>query len=145
MGNTLKAARDAGLSFDRNGQLTLDEAKLDNALQGNFDDVVKMMTGNTNGLSAYSRQPAGFAGEAVRKLTKLLGPTGPIVSNSQNAETQNTKYKEQLAKLDIRMTSLLSRYTKQFAAMDSLVGSVNSQKSSLKSTFDGMMAAYTNK
>lgn len=134
-----------GIKVDQTGVMSLDETKLDTALAGNFDDVVKMMTGNTNGLSAYSRQPAGFAGEAVRKLTKLLGPTGPIVSNSQNAETQNTKYKEQLAKLDIRMTSLLSRYTKQFAAMDSLVGSVNSQKSSLKSTFDGMMAAYTNK
>ena len=134
-----------GIKVDQTGVMSLDETKLDTALASNFDDVVKMMTGNTNGLSAYSRQPAGFAGEAVRKLTKLVSPTGPIVSNSQNAETQNTKYKEQLAKLDIRMTSLLSRYTKQFAAMDSLVGSVNSQKSSLKSTFDGMMAAYTNK
>jgi flagellar capping protein FliD len=43
------------------------------------------------------------------------------------------------------MTALLSRYTKQFAAMDSLVGNVNSQKTSLKSSFDGMMASYTNK
>lgn len=134
-----------GIKVDQTGVMSLDETKLDTALASNFDDVVKMMTGNTNGLSAYSRQPAGFAGEAVRKLTKLVGPTGPIVSNSQNAEVQNTKYKEQLAKLDVRMTSLLSRYTKQFAAMDSLVGSVNSQKSSLKSTFEGMMAAYTNK
>ncbi|MEY3721619.1 MAG: hypothetical protein RL618_2138, partial [Pseudomonadota bacterium] len=40
---------------------------------------------------------------------------------------------------------LLQRYTKQFSAMDSLVGSINSQKTSLKSTFEGMMAAYTNK
>jgi flagellar hook-associated protein 2 len=144
-GTSVGAMWQLGIKVDQTGVMSLDETKLDTALASNFDDVVKMMTGNTNGLSAYSRQPAGFAGEAVRKLTKLISPTGPIVSNSQNAETQNTKYKEQLAKLDIRMTSLLSRYTKQFAAMDSLVGSVNSQKSSLKSTFDGMMAAYTNK
>jgi flagellar hook-associated protein 2 len=43
------------------------------------------------------------------------------------------------------MDTLLKRYQKQFAAMDSFVGSVNSQKSSLKSSFEGMMAAYTNK
>jgi flagellar capping protein FliD len=43
------------------------------------------------------------------------------------------------------MDALLARYQKQFASMDSLVGSVNSQKTSLKSTFDGMMATYTNK
>lgn len=134
-----------GIKVDQTGVMSLDETKLDAALASNFDDVVKSMTGNTNGLSAYSRQPAGFAGEAVRKLTKLVSATGPIYTNSQNAETQNVKYKEQLTKLDTRMTALLARYTKQFAAMDSLVGSVNSQKTSLKSTFDGMMAAYTNK
>jgi flagellar capping protein FliD len=43
------------------------------------------------------------------------------------------------------MDALLARYTKQFAAMDTLVGQINTQKTSLKSTFDGMMAAYTNK
>ena len=144
-GTLVGAMWQLGIKVDQTGVMSLDETKLDAALTSNFDDVVKTMTGNTNGLSAYSSQPAGFAGEAVRKLSKLLGATGPIVSNSQNAETQNVKYKEQLAKLDIRMTALLSRYTKQFAAMDSLVGSVNTQKTSLKSTFDGMMAAYTNK
>jgi len=40
---------------------------------------------------------------------------------------------------------LLARYTKQFASMDSLVGQINSQKTSLKSSFEGMMAMYTNK
>ena len=45
----------------------------------------------------------------------------------------------------VRLPALLARYQKQFAAMDSMVGSVNSQKTSLKSTFEGMMAAYTNK
>jgi flagellar capping protein FliD len=41
------------------------------------------------------------------------------------------------------METLLQRYNQQFAAMESLVGSVNAQKTSLKSTFEGMMAAYT--
>jgi len=144
-GTNIGAMWQLGIKVDQMGVMSLDETKLDTALSSNFEDVVKTMTGNTSGLSAYSKQPAGFAGEAVRKLSKLLSATGPIVSNSQNAETQNVKYKEQLSKLDIRMAALLSRYTKQFAAMDSLVGSVNSQKTSLKSTFDGMMAAYTNK
>jgi hypothetical protein len=40
---------------------------------------------------------------------------------------------------------LLDRYTKQFAAMDSIVGGIMSQKSGLTSTFNAMMAAYTNK
>jgi flagellar capping protein FliD len=43
------------------------------------------------------------------------------------------------------MDALLARYQKQFASMDSLVGKTNSQKTSLKATFDGMMATYTGK
>jgi flagellar capping protein FliD len=61
-----------------------------------------------------------------------------------NAEKQNSKYAEELADLQTRMDELLARYTKQFSAMESLVGSINSQKTSLKSTFEGMMSMYTN-
>jgi hypothetical protein len=43
------------------------------------------------------------------------------------------------------MTSLLARYNKQFAAMESMVGQTKALKEGLTSTFDGMMAAYTNK
>ncbi len=144
-GTKISAMWQLGVSIDRTGVMTLDETKLDAALNDNFDDVVKTMTGNTNGLSAYSSQPAGFAGEAMRKLSKLIGPSGTLLTNTQNADTQNTKYKDDLAKLDTRMTAMLARYNKQFASMESIVGSVNSQKTSLKSSFDGMMSVYTNK
>jgi hypothetical protein len=42
------------------------------------------------------------------------------------------------------MTTLLERYNKQFGAMESMVGQSKSLQTSLKSTFDGMMSAYTN-
>lgn len=144
-GTQVSAFWQLGISVDQTGAMTLDEAKLDSALTSSFDDVVKTMTGNTNGLSAYSTQPAGFAGEAMRKLSKLIGPNGPLLANSQNAQTQNAKYQQDLTKLDTRMSAMLVRYNKQFASMESLVGSVNTQKTSLKSTFDGMMSVYTNK
>jgi flagellar hook-associated protein 2 len=134
-----------GISVDQAGTLAIDSTKLDKALNSNFDDVVKTFSGNQNNLSIYSTAPAGVAGDAVKKLADLLGPTGVVARQSQNATTQNTKHQDDLAKLQIRMDTLLKRYQKQFAAMDSFVGSVNSQKSSLKSSFEGMMAAYTNK
>jgi flagellar capping protein FliD len=68
-----------------------------------------------------------------------------LLSQSNTADKQNTQYKADLEKLQKRMDTLLQRYTKQFAAMDSMVGQINSQKTSLKSSFDGMMASYTGK
>ncbi len=144
-GTNISALWQMGVKIDEKGVMSVDATKLDTALQDNFSDVVTAFTGNYNGLSSFSTQNAGFAGDGVRKLSKLLGANGPMLSQSTNADTQNSKFKDDLSKLDTRMEALLARYTKQFAAMDSLVGNVNSQKTSLKASFDGMMASYTNK
>ena len=144
-GTNISAMWQMGFKFDEKGVMSLDATKIESSLQDNFSDVVTVFTGNQNGLSSFSTQNAGFAGDGVRKLSKLLGATGPMLSQSTNADKQSSKYRDDLLNLDTRMTALLSRYTKQFAAMDSLVGNVNSQKTSLKSSFDGMMASYTNK
>ena len=144
-GSTLKAARDVGLSFDRTGKLTLDETKLDGALQKNFDDVAKIFTAGTSNKSIFSTAPSGIAGDAVVRLDKMLRSTGLLTTQTDNANKQITAYKADLTKLDTRLTQLLDRYTKQFSAMESLVGSNNTLKNSLKGSFDGMMAMYTNK
>lgn len=144
-GSSVSALWQLGFSLDEKGVMSLDSTKLDTALQSNFNDVVKSLTGNQENLSAYSNAPAGLMGDAVRKITGLLDKSGPLMSQSESVSTQNTKYQKDLTDLQTRMDALLARYTKQFAAMDTLVGQINTQKTSLKSTFDGMMAAYTNK
>jgi flagellar hook-associated protein 2 len=133
------------VSITQTGELDFDEAKLDTALQDNYDDIVKMFTGDKNLFLSTGTEPAGIAGDAVRKITSLLGTSGPLVNQTQTATTQNTRYKDDLTKLQARMDSLLKRYTTQFASMQSMVGTTNSMKTSLKSSFDGMMATYTNK
>jgi flagellar hook-associated protein 2 len=134
----IKNVRDLGISIDMVGTMTLDNAKLTDALTNRFDQVVTAMTGNMNDLGEYSTANAGIAGDAARALTKLLKASGPVKTVSANATTQNKKYQEDLATLQTRMDALLLRYQKQFANMDSLVGSNNSLKASLKSTFEGM-------
>jgi flagellar hook-associated protein 2 len=143
--NGMGAMWQMGVSVDQTGVMSVDATKLDAALTNKFDDVVKAMTGNQNSLSASSAIPGGIAGDAFKKLSAMLGARGPMLARSEAATTQNTKYQLDLSNLNARMDRLLERYQKQFAAMNSLVGSVNSQKTSLKSTFEGMMAQYTNK
>jgi flagellar capping protein FliD len=97
-----------------------------------------------SGLS-FSGNGSGIAGDALRKITALLSPTGALLTQSENANNQAEKLKVTLAALETRMQAVLDRYTRQFSAMDSLVGNINSQKASLKNSFEGMMAMYTNK
>ena len=144
-GSTIKNLSQIGYSISEKGVMSLDATKLDAALQANVDDISRVFTGGYNNLSTYSSLSAGVAGDAVKKITTLLSQTGPFTTKTDNANTQNIKYQADLTKLQTRMDSLLVRYQKQFSSMDSIVGRTNSQKTSLKSSFDGMMAMYTNK
>lgn len=144
-GTNVSALWQVGLSIDQSGTLSADATKMDQALTSNFDDVVQALTGGQNNLASTSAVSGGIFGDAVKKITTMIGSTGPLLTQSTNANTQNTRYKEDLTTLQTRMDSLLQRYTKMFSSMENLVGSINSQKASLKSTFDGMMSAYSSK
>ena len=144
-GGAVTSLADLGFKADQKGVLSLDETKLDAVLKDNYSDVVKALTGNQSNVSTISTQPTGVIGDTVRRLTSLLANNGPLQNKSDIAEKENNKYKADLEKVQRRMETLLERYNRQFAAMESLVGSVNAQKTSLKSTFEGMMATYTNK
>jgi flagellar capping protein FliD len=141
-GTTIQAARDVGLSIDRNGKLTLNETKLDTALQSYFDEVSTMFSAGTNNQSIYSSASAGLAGDAINSIEKMLLSTGLIDTQSKSATTQIAKYKEELTELESRMDKLLTRYMSQFSIMESMVGNSNSMREGLKSTFTGMMKAY---
>ena len=141
--NGITALRDLGVTIDQKGVMSVDAVKLDSKLKSNFDDVVTMFTANRSNTSQYSVEKIALADDSVRSLAKMLRTTGDLSYQTRNANTQITTYKEALDKLNARMETLLARYNKQFASMDSMVGSSNATKSNLTSTFAGMMAAYT--
>ncbi len=53
-------------------------------------------------------------------------------------------YKEELTKLDTRMSIILLRYSKQFSVMNSFVGNSNAMRNNLKSQFENMASIYKN-
>jgi flagellar hook-associated protein 2 len=138
-----KGLRDLGVSLDKSGVMTLDNTKLDSALSDGFEDTVTMLTGNSEGLSAYSAAPSGAIGHAFKSITALLSTTGTLSTQSTNQTKRISDYKDELTKLEARMTQLMTRYNQQFGAMEGIVGQTKSLQTSLTSTFAGMMASYT--
>jgi flagellar hook-associated protein 2 len=137
-GNNITSLRDLGVSVDAKGVMTLDQAKLSTSLQTNFAGAVTMLTNNVNGSYISSTDPNGVANDAINKLTSLLSNDGLLVVQSNNAAKKITDYQDQLTKLNDRMTALLDRYNKQFAAMETIVGQSKSLQTSLTSTFANM-------
>ena len=135
---------DIGVEIDKSGKMTVNTVKLDLAMDTDFSNTVKLLSGNQEQLSQYdTATKAGIAGEASRTIAGMLKSTGTINTESNNATTRVTKYQDDLAALDERMSRLLERYTKQFAAMDSIVGQTKSTQTGLTSSFAGLMAMYT--
>jgi flagellar hook-associated protein 2 len=143
-GASLTAFRDVGLDIDRYGVMSLNETTLDAALAGNFDEVVTLFSADTDDQTTFGAAARGIAGDAVHELDAFLNNRGLIAQQSANATELAQGYEDDLRTLEIRMEALYERYLRQFSAMESIVGESNSMRDSLKSTFDGMMAAYTN-
>ncbi len=143
-GDSVKAARHVGLEFDKFGVLQLNETKLDEALQTRFDEVMVMFSAGTNNQSLSSPNAAGLAGEAIKRLDRMLRFGNVIDSQSKRASDDVKRYEGDLEKLEDRMQKLLARYSAQFSVMESIVGESTSMRTSLKSSFEGMMSMYKN-
>lgn len=137
-GKTLSAMRDIGITIDKAGVLSVDEAKFDSAASTNFADIVTLLTNNSESKSQFTTSPQGLAGDAVKRINDLTKSTGYLQSQSTSSQKSVERYKDQLEQIEARLTRLQAQYTKTFGSLDSLVGSINSQKASLKSTFDAM-------
>jgi flagellar hook-associated protein 2 len=144
-GTNVGALWQLGITLTSTGTLSVNTTTLNSALSDNFTDVVKTFTGNLDNSTYYGNSPRGIAGDAVKTLTTMLGSTGPIQTQTNDFNSDITKQQTNLSDLQSRMAALLTQYTNQFAAMDSFVGEINAEKTSLTSSFAGMMAMYTNK
>ncbi len=141
-GSTIRSLRDLGVSITRDGTMELTEAKLDAALETHYEDIVTMLSNNRSTPTTLTSVPSGLAGDAVKKLHDLTRVGSTLTNLSTNAQAKISEYKKELTELEDRMSKLLTRYTQQFGAMESIVGRNNSTKEGLKSTFEGMMNAY---
>ena len=135
------ALRDIGFSVDRNGILTVDDDKLRNALENNFDEVVTLFGGNASSTDTAK----GISGDAVKELDEMLSTTGIVKRQTNTAESNKSRYESDLEDLKVRYEALLERYTRQFAVMDALVSQYNSTRTSLQGSFDAMLSMYSNK
>ena len=142
---TLSALRDIGIEIDKAGNLKTNSVTLDLALNFKFNDTVTLLSGNQQDQKSFDTTPSGLAGDASKLLGTMLSASGSLITETTNANTRISKFQDDLAALNDRMEKLLSRYQKQFAAMDSMVGQSKATQTSLTGTFAGMMAMYTNK
>ena len=142
---SIRSLSDIGVEMTRTGTLQLNETKFDTVLAASPSQISTMLTADKENKSYVGDLNRGLIGDAIKQLNQMISSSGTINTLTKNTNTQITKYKDQLTKLDSRMSLLLARYTKQFSAMESFVGKSNAMRTNLKGQFDSMLAIYSNK
>jgi len=94
-----------------------DSAKLDDALANNFDDVGLLVSDLATKLDGY--------------VDNYMGTTGLIKNRTDGLDNSLKDIERQRERLDTRIESLRTRYSRQFNAMDILIGQMNSTMSFL--------------
>lgn len=125
-------------SSQKDGTLTVNGTKLQEALSNNFDDVVKLFTQNT-GVTGLSTEKYGVAeqfNKVVEKLTHFYeGPTstanGIISSRVRGLTDTIGDIDDQIEAMEVRMEQREKALKKQFTSLETLVSGLQTQGNSL--------------
>ena len=137
-GENVTSLSSMGISIDRYGQLVFDEAKIDTALNENYDDVIKLFSANVNDQSRFSTDPAGIAGDIKTLIERVTASDGYLTTAEASLEERNVEYEQDLKDIDERMAKIEERYNRQFLAMQTIIQEMNSTKDNLISSFENL-------
>ena len=99
-----------GITTNRDGTMTLDNAKLKTALNQDY-----------NGVAAMFASENGIAARLKAAIEPRLSVTSELNVRSKALNTKSVDLQKQLAALDTRMAAISQRYLKQFNSLDTLL------------------------
>ena len=136
--------RDLGVEMDKSGNLVFDADDYKTAVTGNYQQVVTMLTANTDNHSLYATDAKGLAQDIATKLEDLTDSDGVLLTRNTSAEDQVKVYEEDLAALEKRYEAVYDRYLAQFTAMETMMESMNGTKDYLEGQLESRSKAYDN-
>lgn len=120
-GNTFSTLSEIGVSFQLGGSLTVDSGKLEKALAQNFEAV-----GNLFARESETVSETGFGFRLDEYVDDLLASDGSLSIRTEGINKSIKLLEQREENLLARMEQIEARYRKQFAALDSLLATMNS-------------------
>ena len=112
---------DVGLTFDRDGILSLDSDKYNQAVEDDFNSVVELFTDSEN----------GFAQAIDSILSSYLDTGGLIDARTDGLNTSKERIDDDIERIEDRIVLTEERLRRQFTALDTLVSQLNATSSFL--------------
>ena len=141
--NTYTALSDIGITSDRDGKLTLKSADFQSALAANAGDLTAFFAGATTSANLTDNTDAtGLADLLIASIeTYINNSTGMLVTREGRIDQAIGDIADDRLDVISRMASLEERYTRQFTAMDTLVGQLQGTSDFLTNQMDAIKAA----
>lgn len=113
-GDIFRTLGDLGIETTSDGSLEIDTARLDDALQNNFDELEAIFIGDT-----------GLVTRLQAVIDPYLGSNGTISDREERLNEGIDDIADSRADLEIRLERVRSYYQSQFLAMENLLASLN--------------------
>ena len=131
-GANLNAPTRIGIEFDKEGNLTLDEARLTSLLQTNYDEVVAVISGAPSGQG----QTTGIA-DALKSLAEDFGgATGTLAQQRDEYLERLKDIDTQKTRIETQLVSYEAILVRQFAALEALQSQIEGTSSFLDGQFN---------
>lgn len=115
LGNTARLA-DIGVTFDKDGKLTVDASKLDAALKDPKRDVAAFFTG--------SGEVKGLAATVADGLKNYIDSDGLLAGRTEGLNSSIKLIGKQREAFELRLQGIEKRYLTQFTALDQSISSM---------------------
>ena len=142
-GNVFTSISDLGITSDQNGKLALKSSDFQSALGTSPDDLKEFFAGvtTTTGLTDNT-DSTGLADLLATSIdTYVNASSGMLISRENRIGDSIDNIADDRLDVIARMESLEERYTKQFTAMDTLVGQLQGTSDFLTNQMDAIKAA----
>ena len=126
-----------GVSFTKDGTLSVDSDKLKSALATNLDGVSKLFSSATGSTSGYGKQLDAL-------VTKATSTGGALKVATDGINTSLKQLDEQYTDMQARVGAKVEYYRAQFTQLDLLVSRMNSTSSYLTQQFASMSSSSDN-
>ena len=142
---SVAAMRDIGISINQYGVAIFSESTYNAAIANNYEDVVTMLTADTDYQNLFGNSAKGLAQDIATMLGGITDATGVITNRETGSETDRANYEKELTKLESRMDGVYERYLMQFGAMETLMATMDSTKDYLTAQFESLSKVYDQK
>jgi flagellar hook-associated protein 2 len=115
-------------SSPKDGTLTIDDAKLDAALDSNFDGVARL----------FGSPETGVAAKLYNQIEDRLADGAAIDTRNKTLQAEQKALTKKKGDIDIRMSIVQQTYLKQFTRLDTLLSSLSATSAYLSQQIDSL-------